>query len=121
MPRRENRPCSGSACPDPGLGRECHCRSKRGFKFASDDWCSCACHRNWPWYYREGEWSLDDSEDSDAAVVTYARAPGPETGHAVWVWWALGRVGEAASLDEAKRGAMEALAEFDGSDLAPQP
>lgn len=117
MPRRESRPCSGSACPDPGLGRECHCRAKRGFKFASDDWCSCACHRNYPWYYREGEWCLDESEDADAAVVIYAHLPSPETGHIGWVWWALGKMGEAASLDEAKRKAVEALTKFEESGL----
>jgi hypothetical protein len=39
--------------------------------------------------------------------------PSPETGHEGWVWWAQGRMGEAASLKEAMSQAEAKLAQID--------
>jgi hypothetical protein len=62
-----------------------------------------------PLEFRAGRWAhVDDDHDSDA-VVTYASTPSPETGHVGWVWWARGKMGEASSLREAKRMAMDKL------------
>lgn len=63
-----------------------------------------------PLAWREGEWVLggDDHGDDhpdDAAVVTYASEPSPETGDVGWCWWALGRMGSAPTLREAMRAA----------------
>lgn len=56
--------------------------------------------------YVEGEWIVPTADCPEpAAVVTYASEPSPETGHVGWCWWALGRMGESASYEEAKAAA----------------
>lgn len=58
----------------------------------------------------EGEWVFGSTSDCmEAAVITYASEPSPETGHEVWCWWALGKIGCAASLKEAMRAADAVL------------
>lgn len=34
-------------CPEPGFGKGCSCRVARfpQLHYASDEWCSCGCHR----------------------------------------------------------------------------
>ena len=48
------------------------------------------------------------------AVVVYTTEPSPETGHVGWCWWAAGRMGEADSLEDAKRAAEAAVARRKG-------
>ena len=53
----------------------------------------------------EGEWRYyrRDAEPAEAAAcITFATEASPETGHVGWCWWALGKMGDASSLDEAK-------------------
>ena len=40
------------------------------------------------------------------AVVTYATAPNPETGHVGWMWWALGAMGDAPTYEAACAAAV---------------
>ncbi len=100
------------ACTQRGFGRETHCLAERyGLHHASDNWCSCRCHDPVPLEYHEGEWMPAPKDGPEpAAVVTYTREPSPETGHIGWCWWALGKMGDAPSLDEAKRLAEEEIA-----------
>ena len=52
--------------------------------------------------YIQGKWVVPGQEGAEpAAVVTYATEPSPETGHVGWVWWAHGKMGEAASYEQA--------------------
>lgn len=68
--------------------------------------------------YREGEWTLPsrdpepNAEDEAPAYVVFCSEPSPETGHVGWCWWALGHMGDAPTLDEAKAAAERALARF---------
>lgn len=58
----------------------------------------------------EGEWVFGSTSDCmEAAVITYASEPSPETGDEGWCWWALGKIGCAASLKEAMRAADAVL------------
>lgn len=43
------------------------------------------------------------------AIVTFATEPSPETGHEGWCWWALGRMGEAETYEDAKKAAENAV------------
>jgi len=61
-----------------------------------------------PCEYVEGEWCLP-SEADPGAVITYSSEPSPETGHIGWCWWALGKMGDAPSYEEAKRRAEEVI------------
>jgi hypothetical protein len=55
-----------------------------------------------PIVWIEGEWIFGSSgEDEEAAVITYATEPSPETGHVGWCWWALGKIGSSKTLKEA--------------------
>ena len=62
----------------------------------------------------DGRWICGDEAtqdtDPDAAIV-YAQTESPETGHVGWCWWALGAMGDAATLAEAMRAAERAAAE----------
>ena len=58
--------------------------------------------------YVDGEW-CPSSEYEPWAVITYTEEPSPETGHIGWVWWAQGRMGDAASFAEARSRALAAL------------
>lgn len=40
-----NCQCTGCGCPRPGRQHGCECLAKQGFRWTSDDWCSCRCHR----------------------------------------------------------------------------
>lgn len=58
-----------------------------------------------------GQWRFgsDDSENKEAAWVTYATVPSPEGGYEGWYWFAGDDTGEAKTLKEAMRAAEEAL------------
>jgi len=65
-----------------------------------------------PIEYVEGEWRYgcrDPEPPEAAACITFAAEPSPETGHIGWCWWALGKMGDAATLDEAKAKAEAVL------------
>jgi hypothetical protein len=66
-----------------------------------------------------GRWSVP-TDDEPQAVVTYATTPSPETGHVGWCWWALGKMGEAASYDLA-RAAAESVVERVGQKAKRSP
>ena len=55
--------------------------------------------------YVEGEWTTPTDDSDPAAVITYTENPSPETGHIGWLWWALGKMGEAPSYEAAKSAA----------------
>lgn len=58
-----------------------------------------------PIEYVEGEWryGCEDPEPPEAAAcITFTANPSPETGHVGWCWWALGKMGEARTLKEAR-------------------
>ena len=57
----------------------------------------------------DGRWHFRLRPPS-AAVVAYCSEPSPETGHIGWCWWAAGRMGDAETLEDAKRAA-EAVVE----------
>ena len=67
---------------------------------------------DFPTEYVEGEWCYPTHDSEPAAVITYTTDPSPETGHVGWVWWALGEMGEAPSMEAAKAAAVEALGRF---------
>jgi hypothetical protein len=74
------------------------------------------CHRcylalsDMPTDYVDGRWVVPRPDGPEPlAVVTYASEESPETGHVGWVWWALGRMGEANSYPLAKHAAQERL------------
>lgn len=56
----------------------------------------------------DGKWHWPSNADPQA-VVTYASEPSPETGHVGWVWWALGRMGDAKTYEEARAAAEQWL------------
>jgi hypothetical protein len=62
-----------------------------------------------PTEYVEGEWCWPTDDSEPAAVITYTTEPSPETGHAGWCWWALGKMGEAPSYEDATARAVAAL------------
>jgi hypothetical protein len=73
----------------------------------------CAGRFPLPIEYVEGEWryGCTDPEPPDAAAcITFTTNPSPENGHVGWCWWALGKMGEARTLREA-RAAAEAVIE----------
>jgi len=54
----------------------------------------------------EGEWHFPKADGPEPwAVITYTDEPSPETGCVGWCWWALGRMGDAPTYEEAKRKA----------------
>ena len=62
-----------------------------------------------------GQWIWGDKQHEDAdvsAYVAYTTEPSPETGHIGWVWWAQGRMGEAAALMDAMAQAEAKLAQI---------
>lgn len=78
-----------------------------------DPHISCDGRPPLPVEYVEGEWRwgcMDPEPPEPAAVVTYAQEPSPETGHEGWVWWALGKMGEAPTLREAMAAAERVIA-----------
>lgn len=57
-----------------------------------------------PLEHVEGEWRFgcrDVEPPPSQGFVTYATEPSPETGHVGWCWWALGKMGDAATLAQA--------------------
>lgn len=56
-----------------------------------------------PTEWVEGEWTYPNTEpDADlepVAIITYVREPSPETGHVGWCWWALGKMGDALTVE----------------------
>lgn len=58
-----------------------------------------------PSEYHEGEWRLPSQQEA-WGYVTYTEEPSPETGHAGWCWWALGKMGDAPTYETA-RAAVE--------------
>lgn len=66
-----------------------------------------------PTEYAEGGWRAPAADDA-AVFVTYSENPSPETGHAGWTWWALGRMGEASSYADAKAKAEAKMREVLG-------
>ena len=65
--------------------------------------------RDLPTELIDGEWQTPRHGIVPSAVITYAEEPSPETGHVGWCWWANGRMGEAATYEEARSKAEEAI------------
>jgi hypothetical protein len=61
-----------------------------------------------PIEYHEGEWIPGGNDDDMPAVITYAAKPGPG-GHIGWVWWALGKMGNASTLADAMRACADEI------------
>ncbi len=62
-----------------------------------------------------GAWIWGDNKHEDAdvqACIVYTTEPSPETGHMGWVWWALGRMGDANTLQDAMAQAEAKLAQI---------
>ncbi len=81
-----------------------------------DPSCYCDGRNPIPICLVDGKWIWGDKKHEDAdvqAYVVYTTTPAPETGHEGWVWWAQGRMGEAASLKEAMSQAEAKLAQID--------
>ena len=76
-----------------------------------DPSCYCEGKPAIPIEYVEGEWVFGGSEGDAAAVITYAAEPSPETGHVGWCWWALGKMGDAKTVHEARQAAESVLLE----------
>jgi len=64
-----------------------------------------------PTEYVEGEWCLA-GQDEPSAVISFATLPHPDTGHIGWIWWALGKLGDADSYEDAKRKAEAVIAQL---------
>jgi hypothetical protein len=65
--------------------------------------------------YFDGAWHVPDADGPEPlAIVTYADEPSPETGHVGWCWWALGRMGDADSYDDARGRAESSLRATEG-------
>ena len=62
-----------------------------------------------PTEFVDGCWVLPTHDSCPDAVVTFASEASPETGHQGWCWWALGRMGEALSYNEARAKAEAAV------------
>ena len=76
----------------------------------------CNGRSPFPFCLVNDKWIFGDKETENAdikAYVVYTTQPSPETGHEGWVWWAQGRMGEAASLKEAMSQAEAKLAQID--------
>lgn len=58
--------------------------------------------------FHDGAWTSPTEAEPDA-LITYATEPSPETGHVGWCWWARGKMGDAATLEEAKAKAEAAF------------
>ena len=74
----------------------------------------CAGRRALPIEYVEGEWrhGCDDLEPREAAAcITFEAETSPETGHAGWCWWALGKMGSARTLLEARERCEQIIEE----------
>lgn len=70
----------------------------------------CDGHDPLPVEYVEGEWVPGGTQDSEpAGVIVYATETCPETGYVGWCWWALGRMGYAATYAAAKAAAEAVL------------
>lgn len=68
-----------------------------------------------------GAWIWGDKKHEDAdvsACVVYTTEPSPETGHMGWVWWALGRMGDANTLQDAMAQAKAKLAQIAAKEAA---
>lgn len=72
--------------------------------------------------FYNGKWNIPEVEGPEPlAIVTYTDEPSPETGHAGWCWWSLGKMGEAASYHEACAQAVAALPESVRRELGECP
>lgn len=58
--------------------------------------------------FHDGVWGPPTEAEPDALVI-YTTEPSPETGHIGWCWWALGKMGDAKTLEEAKAKAEAAF------------
>ena len=68
-----------------------------------------------------GAWIWGDKQHEDAdisACVVYPTQPSPETGHMGWVWWVLGRMGDANTLKDAMAQAEAKLAQITAAEQA---
>ena len=68
-----------------------------------------------------GQWIWGDKQHEDAdvsAYVVYTTEPSPETGHMGWVWWVLGRMGDANTLQDAMAQAEAKLAQITAAEQA---
>lgn len=66
-----------------------------------------------PIVYVEGEWIFGGGEidrEDVGAIITYTTEPSPETGHVGWCWWALGKMGDAPKLEQARLAAEAVIA-----------
>lgn len=60
-----------------------------------------------PTEFFEGEWHFSKANGPEPwAVISYAHEPSPETGHIGWVWWALGKMGDAPTYEAACAAAV---------------
>ena len=58
--------------------------------------------------YIDGVWRAPSDREPDA-IVTFSETDGPEL-PAGWIWWALGRIGTAATESDARRIAERVVA-----------
>ena len=68
-----------------------------------------------------GAWIWGDKKHEDAdvqACIVYTTEPSPETGHIGWAWWALGRMGDANTLQDAMAQAEAKLAQIAAAEQA---
>ena len=75
----------------------------------------CDGHNPIPMCLVNGAWIWGDKQHEDAdisACVVYTTEPSPETGHMGWVWWVLGRMGDANTLQDAMAQAEAKLAQI---------
>ena len=69
----------------------------------------------------DGAWIWGDKQHENAdvsAYVVYTTEPSPETGHIGWAWWALGRMGDANTLQDAMAQAKAKLAQITAAEQA---
>lgn len=74
----------------------------KGREICTTSAAACGRLRHAPTEYVDGRWVVPGEAEPEA-VVTYASEPSPETGHVGWMWWALGKMGDAASYEDARR------------------
>lgn len=75
----------------------------------------CRGRNPFPMGLVDGAWIWGDKQHEDAdvsAYVVYTTEPIPETGHMGWVWWVLGRMGDANTLQDAMAQAEAKLAQI---------
>lgn len=71
-----------------------------------------------PTEYWDERWHWPSNAEPEA-LISYASEPNPETGHAGWVWWAKGRMGETHTYEAAKAAALVMLRHLRTLEVTP--